>query len=241
MPARTKSTTLPLRAPDDDIGVRAMTYPRSFGGELYDFLGFPVRALFMGPVGYLGLTSMRDERMGRAAQFCKGRVLDIGCGPGNLFIKNFIGMDRGIGIDVYAYEGVENIVKSMTDLPFADASFDTVSLIAVGGHIPKSRRKQEFAEFARVLKPGGHLVMTEGEPITQYLAHQWQHFYLFLQGKVDMDHERGMDDEEQYCMPKAELLSHLNTPPLKHIVTHAFQWHLNFIYVAIKSDAADTP
>lgn len=227
----------PLRASDGESC--GMSYPRSFGQELYDFIGLPIRALFMGPVGHFGLTSMRDERMGRAAQFCKGRVLDIGCGPGNLFIKNFIGTDRGIGIDVYPYEGVENITNSMTDLPFPDASFDTVSLIAVGGHIPKPLRKQEFAEFARLLKPGGHLVMTEGEPITQYLAHQWQYFYLSLQGKVDMDHERGMDDEEQYCMPKAELLSYLNTPPFKHVATHAFQWHLNFIYVAIKSDSTE--
>jgi ubiquinone/menaquinone biosynthesis C-methylase UbiE len=188
----------------------------------------------MGPVGYFGLTSMRDERMGRAAQHCEGRVLDIGCGPGNLFIRNFIGTDRGVGIDVYPYEGVESLVDSMAHLPFDDASFDTVSLIAVGGHIPKSGRTEEFAEFARVLKPGGRLVMTEGEPITQYLAHQWQHFYFSLQGKVDMDHERGMDDEEQYCMPNAELLTYLNTPPLKHIATHAFQWHLNFVYIAEK-------
>ena len=209
-------------------------YRRSLTGQWYDFLGLPIRALFMGPVGYFGLTSMRDERMGRAAQFCKGRVLDIGCGPGNLFIKKFIGTDRGIGIDVYRYEGVEHIVESMTDLPFGDASFDTVSLIAVGGHIPKSLRKREFEEFARVLRPGGQLVMTEGEPITQYLAHQWQYFYCSMRGTVDMDHERGMREDEQYCMPKAELLSYLNTPPLKHVLTHAFQWHLNFIHVAQK-------
>jgi SAM-dependent methyltransferase len=212
-------------------------YSRSFAGRFYDTVGFPLRALFMGPAGHFGLTSMRDERMGRVAQFCQGRVLDIGCGPGNLFIKNFIGIDRGLGIDVYGYEGVETIVDSMSNLPFEDASFDTVSLVAVGGHIPKSHRKEEFTEFARVLKPGGRLVMTEGEPITQYLTHKWQQFYCALQGKVDMDHERGMDDEEQYCMPKAELLAYLNTPPFRHIITHPFQWHLNFVYVAEKSAA----
>ena len=215
---------------------RAMVYSRSFIGRAYDSVLFPLRAFFMGPVGYFGLTSMRDERMGRAAQFCKGRVLDIGCGPGNLFITKFIGKDWGIGIDVYRYAGVENIVEDMANLPFPDAGFDTVSLIAVGGHIPQSARKREFIEFTRILKSGGRLVMTEGEPITQYLWHAWQHLFLRLQGKIDMDRERGMDDDEQYCMPKTELLSYLNTPPLRLVLIHSFQWHLNSVYVAEKFD-----
>jgi SAM-dependent methyltransferase len=224
---------MPERESDFEPVVR---YRRSLTGRVSDCLGFPLRALFMGPVGHFGLTSMRDERMGRAAQFCRGRVLDIGCGPGNLFIKNFIGTDRGVGIDVYPYDGVETVVKSATRLPFEDATFDTVSLVAVGGHIPKPLRKKEFAEFARVLKPGGRLVMTEGEPISQFLAHQWNHFYLLIQGKIDMDHERGMDDDEEYCMRKPELLSYLNTPPLRHVITHSFQWHLNAVYVAEKAN-----
>lgn len=211
-----------------------MWIPRSPIGQFYDALGFPIRALFMGPKGSLGFTSLRDERMWRTAQFCKGRVLDIGCGPGNLFIKNFIGPKHGVGVDVFPYEGVDNVIEDAAHLPFSDGSFDSVTLIAVGGHIPRRSRQREFAEFARVLKPGGCLIMTEGEPVTQYLHHKWQHFYLALQGKVDMDHERGMDEDEEYCMPKRELLGYLNAPPLKHIITHPFQWHLNYVYVAEK-------
>ena len=41
----------------------------------------------MGTEGVFGLSSLRDERMRVVAQFCKSRVLDIGCGPGNRFIK----------------------------------------------------------------------------------------------------------------------------------------------------------
>jgi len=188
----------------------------------------------MGPQGYLGLTSVRDERMWQVAQFCRGKVLDVGCGPGNLFIKKFIGPEHGTGIDVFAYEGVENIVEDLTKLPYGDASFDTLTLVAVGGHIPQHLRVAEFAEFARVLKPGGRLVMTEGEPITQLLTHKWQHFYFGLRGEVDMDHERGMEEDEQFCMPRAELLGYLNTPPLKHVLTKDFQWNLNHVYVAEK-------
>lgn len=202
--------------------------------RLLDAIAFPVRAFFMGPRGYLGLTSMRDERMWQVAQHSRGRVLDIGCGPGNLFITNFIGSERGVGIDVFAYDGVQNIVADPTQLPFESGSFDTVTLIAVGGHIPQHLRVVEFAEFARVLRPGGRIVMTEGEPITQWLTHKWQHLYFGLQGKVDMDNERGMEHDEQYCMPREELLRYLNTPPLRHVGTHDFQWGLNHVYVAEK-------
>ncbi len=209
--------------------------PRSIIGKIADVITFPIRALFMGTEGKLGLSSLREERMRTVAEYSRGQVLDIGCGPGNIFIKQYIGASNGTGIDLFSYEGVENVVEDMTNLPFEDYSFDTVTLIAVGGHIPKSKRSAEFNEFTRVLKPEGILIMTEGEPITQYLVHKWSHFYLGLQGKLDMDSERGMGEEEEYCMPREELLSHLNTPPLKLIKRRRFMWGLNNLYIAQKN------
>lgn len=206
--------------------------PRSKVGRLADSVLFPVRALFMGPQGYLGLSSLKDERMTVVAEYCRGRVLDVGCGPANQFIKKFIGVDRGIGIDFFAYEGVANVIEDPTQLPFPDESFDTVTLVAVGGHIPRSKRSAEFHEFARVLRPGGRLVMTEGEPITQALVHAWWHFYLGMQGKVDIDHQREMADDEELCMPHDELIGYLNTPPFKLILRRHFMWGLNNAFVA---------
>lgn len=188
----------------------------------------------MATEGQFGLPSLREERMRMVARYCQGRVLDVGCGPGNLFIKEFIGEENGIGIDVFPYQGVSNVIPDMTGLPFEDSSFDTVTLIAVGGHIPKSKRKAEFAEFVRMLRPGGFLIMTEGEPLTQFLTHKWRKFFDGLQGKKDMDSERGMDEEEEYCMPKQELLSYLNTPPLEFKKRKRFMWGLNNIYIAEK-------
>ncbi len=202
-----------------------------------DFVAFPLRALFLETEGRFGLSSLREERMRIVWRFCLGRVLDVGCGPGNLFIREFIGTQNGVGVDCFAYEGVENVVPDLTHLPFENETFDTVTLIAVGGHIPRSQRAAEFQELARVLKNGGRLVMTEGEPVTQYLVHQWVFWLHKQRGTQDMDSERGMENDEEFCMPRGELLGYLNTPPLRFKRRKRFMWRLNNVYVAQKESS----
>ncbi|MCC6747310.1 MAG: class I SAM-dependent methyltransferase [Deltaproteobacteria bacterium] len=208
---------------------------RSRLGAAADTLAFPLRALLLLTESRWGLSSLREERMRVVASVCRGRVLDVGCGPGNLFVREFLGDAQGIGIDVFPYEGVDNVVDDVMRLPFADESFDTVTLIAVGGHIPRKQRTAEFAEFARVLRTGGRLVMTEGEPVTQFLVHQWVHLYEAARGRKDMDSERGMDEDEEFCMPLREIRLYLNTPPLRLVQRRRFMWGLNNVYVAEKA------
>lgn len=204
------------------------------GRKFFDTLFFPIRALFIPEDNRFGLTSLREERFRQVAVHCRGRVLDVGCGKNNLFVKNYIGMENGVGIDVFPYEGIDLLVEDMCNLPFTDEEFDTVCLIAIGGHIPKSKRVDEFKEFARVLKPGGRLIMTEGEPVTQTLNHIWRHYSMKLVGRQSMDSERGMDEEEEYCMPLSEIMAYLNTPPFELEKRIRFMWKLNNIYVAVK-------
>lgn len=209
-------------------------WERSRAGKILDTIFFPLRALFLGEQGAWGLSSIRDERMRMVARYCQGRVLDIGCGPGNLFVSKWLAGWDAVGVDVYPYEGVELVVEDMTHLPFGDEEFDTVTLIAVGGHIPRHKRAAEFQEFARVLRPGGRLLMTEGEPVTQFLRHKWLQFYLGLQGRQDMDTCRGMAEDEEYCMPRQEIFKNLNTPPLRLVARKRFMWGLNNLYIARK-------
>jgi len=153
---------------------------------------------------------------------------------GDFFIKNYMGFEKGVGIDIYPYESVTEIVENMTNIPYGDESFDTITLIAVGGHIPRSIRIAEFMEFAHLLRNGGRLIMTEGEPITQFIAHKWYSIYFRLQGKMDVDSERGMEHDEEYCMSRDEILSYLNQPPLKYSRRKRFMWGLNNVYFAEK-------
>lgn len=207
---------------------------RSVFQRCLDTVLFPIRALFVPEERTFGLTSLRDERMEVVAKYAFGQVLDIGCGPGNRFIKEWSDIGS-VGIDVFAYEGVEKVHEDMANLPYSDGSFDAVTLIAVGGHIPENVRVAEFSEIARVLKPGGVLLMTEGEPITQTIGHLWRHFSYALLGKKDMDRERGMEEDEQYCMPYEEIMGYLNTVPLKFEKKVKFMWGLNNLYIAKKS------
>lgn len=200
---------------------------------IIDELLFPIRALFVPEEDRFGLTSLRNERFQVVSEYATGKVLDVGCGRNNLFINNYANEDS-IGIDVFEYEGVTNVVTDLCNLPFDNESFDTVTLIAVGGHIPKHLRECEFKEFARVIKKGGRLLMTEGEQITQTVGHKWRHFSYAIIGKQDMDSERGMEEEEEYCMPFEEIKHYLNSNGLTLKQQKKFMWGLNNLYIAEK-------
>jgi SAM-dependent methyltransferase len=108
---------------------------------------------------YLG-TSYRRKRVDadlRAAMgLFKGRVLDVGGGrrrgafappPDCRWLIADVSMDQGphVGADVQA-------------LPFRDGVFDAVKATEVLEHVPEITRA--LAECRRVLRPGGHLVIT---------------------------------------------------------------------------------
>jgi SAM-dependent methyltransferase len=95
-------------------------------------------------------------------------VLEAGCGIGTDAVQFVRGGARYRGVD-FSPKALElarrrpelaeaDLVQaSITDLPFADASFDLVYSNGVIHHMPETRRA--IAEFRRVLRPGGTAIV----------------------------------------------------------------------------------
>lgn len=98
----------------------------------------------------------------------EARVLDAGCGAGRM--SRYLA-DRGCtveGVDLSPgmvdmarrdHPDLDFAVASLTDLPFPDDTFAGVMVWYSAIHTPPQGQPQIFAEVARVLRPGGHLVI----------------------------------------------------------------------------------
>ncbi|MER7759606.1 methyltransferase domain-containing protein [Streptomyces sp. NPDC097619] len=100
------------------------------------------------------------------------KVLDIGCGTGRFTVPMAAAGAEVSGLDIsramldvtagkLAARGLTADLREgdMAHLPFEDASFDVVTSMLALMHIPLGDRQAVFAEIARVLKPGGKLVI----------------------------------------------------------------------------------
>jgi ubiquinone/menaquinone biosynthesis C-methylase UbiE len=105
------------------------------------------------------------------------QVLDVGCGTGTLAmeVQRRVGSaGRVAGID----PGTEQIARARSkaarrhapvefqigvieQLPFPDQTFDVVLSTLMMHHLPAGLKRQGLAEIARVLKPGGRLVIAD--------------------------------------------------------------------------------
>lgn len=98
-------------------------------------------------------------------------ILDIGCGTGRLYqlLEEFQGVDY-LGLD-QSEEQIKMAKKDfpknnyllaeMTSLPLENQKFDFIFCIATLHHLPdETSREKALLEMKRVLKPGGHLFLT---------------------------------------------------------------------------------
>jgi 2-polyprenyl-3-methyl-5-hydroxy-6-metoxy-1,4-benzoquinol methylase len=105
-------------------------------------------------------------------------LLDVGCGFNHRFLSTIEPYIReGHGIDFKVPEVREGRItthRALLDgtLPFPDATFDVVTMLAVLEHL--SKPLEIVREIERVLKPGGCLVLTvpskAAEPVLEFLA-----------------------------------------------------------------------
>jgi ubiquinone/menaquinone biosynthesis C-methylase UbiE len=93
-----------------------------------------------------------------------GSYLDYGCGQGDMLRRVSPRAVRVCGVDVDpevlpSIPGVETrVIRESEPLPFPSESFDVITCLEVIEHV--ADEKQTFRELARVLRPGGTLILT---------------------------------------------------------------------------------
>lgn len=99
------------------------------------------------------------------------RVLDCGCGTGiyaDCFAAGtYVGVDKCpayVGRARARHPDYEFLVMDATRLALADNSFDAVIVCGVIHHLDKATSQRMLAEIARVLQPGGSLLLWEDVP-----------------------------------------------------------------------------
>jgi SAM-dependent methyltransferase len=114
---------------------------------------------------YAGMRALSLALIEATSLRAGARILDAGCGTGN----NLIHLGRfgsPVGIDLAEEalvfcrgRGVSVARAGLLQLPFADQSFDLVTSFDVIYHRWVSDDRAAVAEMARVLKPGGRLLV----------------------------------------------------------------------------------
>ena len=94
-------------------------------------------------------------------------VLDVGCGDGARTLANLppgsVGLDvsrRGLDLAAERVPDARLVHGEMTALPFGDDRFDAITAYHAVFHVDRERHPEVYAGFARVLRPGGRLLMT---------------------------------------------------------------------------------
>lgn len=133
------------------------------------FLATPLSPFWLARRGIrLALASCRDA--------VRGVVLDVGCG--NKPYAELFDADRYVGIDLPSNLTRSSVVDSYASalaLPFRAEVFDAVVCSEVLEHVPDPERL--FREVRRVLRSGGHLVLTT--PLTWGLHEEPHDYYRY--------------------------------------------------------------
>lgn len=98
------------------------------------------------------------------------RFLDLGCGTGEFAgefpAARYVGADPSTGYLRFAarHRPGSFVASTGERLPFIDGSFDAALVLGVLHHLPDPIAREAMAELARVLRPGGVVLVMEDVP-----------------------------------------------------------------------------
>ncbi|SDK25310.1 class I SAM-dependent methyltransferase [Natronorubrum texcoconense] len=99
------------------------------------------------------------------------RILDVGCGPGIPVLRKLSAEATALGVDLSREQldlAAANVPEAarvqgeMTRLPVRDDACDAATAFHSLIHVPLEDHGTAIDEFARVLRPGGRVLLSEG-------------------------------------------------------------------------------
>jgi len=113
-----------------------------------------------------------------AGRYARGRLLDIGCGskPWKELFEPFV--DEHVGVDLVPSArnpSAVDVIAGAYEIPLEDGYADTILITSVLEHLEEPKRA--IAECRRLLKPGGHMILTA--PFIWPLHEQPRDFYRY--------------------------------------------------------------
>ncbi|MGF1467887.1 MAG: class I SAM-dependent methyltransferase [Sandaracinaceae bacterium] len=120
---------------------------------------------------------LRDREPGGAAP----RLLDVACGTGRFLSQVATAHPSlklyGLDLSPFYVQEARRTLADVTDvslvadnaeaMPFRDASFDLVSCIYLFHELPRNARRRVLGEIARVLAPGGRVVIEDSAQLVE--------------------------------------------------------------------------
>jgi SAM-dependent methyltransferase len=158
--------------------------------------------------------SGRRDRLFRREFKSRGRndflILDIGCGGGRHYYCDYgkvVGIDPVLPLLQMAGKIYDEVYQcSGFSLPFQDATFDYIVSTDVLGHVDPKDKDKLFAEFHRVLKPGGRAVhCIEADSVSPWFRFAHKYPDLFHVSFVDRPGHIGLELPSEW---RARFLRH---------------------------------